>query len=232
VADCYFVAALASLAWTDPMGLMGYPDATGEFHEYLFSHMKPGSLNSTDWVTVNVDKKLPKNQDTGGLAFARSRADDLVWPALYERAFANFKVGQTDPDYEPAITQLLSYGNAIHTLCTIGMCHGTVHQTSGYGSDGAGVFNKINDLCGSFATGNKVKYPMVAWTYPDNPVGSGQYDNDVLAANHAYSILGTMVEGGKNYIVMRNPFLFSVAPPIDGVIGGTWKYTDYYCVDG
>ncbi|MDD1665768.1 MAG: C2 family cysteine protease [Methanomicrobiales archaeon] len=226
-ADCYFIAALASLAWTDPVGLWGYSDGTGN-HDFFFSHIDP-DLNPVDWQPESVDRNLPLDKDTLAPAFARSRVKGRAWPALYEKAYAIFR--QVGPGTEPDITQL-NYGNPIEALCMTSMCYGTVRLTAGF-QDGAELFSEVNALCGAFQDGNKTRFPMVAWTYPTDPADPGLgYNTDVLAANHAYSILGTMVADGVEHIVMRNPFCFSVAPSIDGVTGGTWKFTDWYCYGG
>jgi hypothetical protein len=37
--------------------------------------------------------------------------------------------------------------------------------------------------------------------------------NDLVAANHAYSILGTADLGGIPCVVLRNPFGVSITPP-------------------
>jgi len=57
----------------------------------------------------------------------------------------------------------------------------------------------------------QTNYPAVAWTH--NPLDKTDiipagvfYRDDVIVANHSYTILGVYPSNGKRYIVLRNPW--------------------------
>ena len=225
--DCYFIAALSSLAWTDPASLMGAAGDPDRF-DYFFTAVDSSLNPEGDIIENYIDNVLPYNSGTKDLAFARSRVRDSVWPALYEKAFAVFKGMQ--PPATPDIPGM-GFGNPVSALCSIMLYNGSARLTTGL--DGHGIFKEINGLCGNTGIGGKTQFPMVAWTYRDTPsVDSLSYETDLLAANHSYSILGTMVAEDLECIVLRNPFVYSVAPPIAGVHDGSWKFTDWYSLGG
>jgi hypothetical protein len=232
-ADCYLIAALSSVAWTDPTLLTGYSDGLGNYEFQLASVAQ--DLSSTPADPFSADRTLPVDP-AGALAFARSNEPHLVWPALHEKAYAIYRSGS--PSQNPDITQL-NYGNPLHALCSISWYWGDFHLTSEYAGPAGGTFDSmkafgdINARCGSTETGNKSTYPLVAWTsLAPPPALDIAYTNDLVAANHSYSILGTWVDGARRYIILRNPFGLTVAPPIAGVTGGTWIYSDWYCRNG
>ena len=227
-ADCYFIAALSSLAWIDPASLSGTPDLSGNY-EYWFTDTDELLNPLGDAQEISVDEPLPVNRDTGELAYAHSRIPNQVWPAVYEKAFAKFK--GIMPPTAPNIPGL-GFGNPIHALCCLTFTYGTARLTAGY--DGHKLWQEINQLCGSGMNGDKTQYPIVAWTYPQTPADPNlSYSTDILVANHSYSILGTAVLNGSECIVLRNPYVYSVAgSPPQGVIDGTWEFTDWYGLGG
>ncbi len=161
--DCYFVAALSSVAWAAPAQLNNYPTIT-------FRNPATG-LNSS--VTLATDT-LPVDT-ANALIYARS-SSGKTWPMLYEKAFARWKncslIGG-DPDH-PDISQI-SGGAGIFGLMSV----------SRYANK-AEFLTSANNILTSIqkiATG-KTKYPSVAWTHNlvNPPAG--------ILNDHTYSILG------------------------------------------
>jgi hypothetical protein len=150
------------------------------------------------------------------LVFARPTDNVSVWPSIYEKAYAVYR-GQ-DPA-KPDITQLSS-GNPVPAMCDIqGLpCDSKLLKSSTYYSEKKfnlqKLFTDINARCGrNTSIGGRTQKPMVTWTYYDSTLTPFQdtFTDDLIVANHSYSILGTTVtrEWG-NCVVLRNPYGFSV----------------------
>jgi hypothetical protein len=161
--DCYFVAALSSVAWAAPGQLNNYPTIT-------FRDPATG-LNSS--VTLTSDN-LPVDA-ANALIYARS-SSGKTWPMVYEKAFATWKkcslIGD-DPDH-PDIS-LISGGAGIHGLISV----------SRYARK-AEFSTAANNILTSIPKNpaGKTLYPSVAWTHDliSPPTG--------ILNDHTYSILG------------------------------------------
>jgi hypothetical protein len=87
VGDCYFLASLASIAYTDP-----------EIIRQMIAPLGDGSYavrfitGSGSECYVRVDADLPGSG--GSLAYAKITPDGELWVALVEKAFAVFRGGQ------------------------------------------------------------------------------------------------------------------------------------------
>ena len=88
VGDCYFLAALASLADADPSMIrqMIAPMGDGTYAVRFYS--------GTQAVYVRVDAWLPASGDSP--AYARLTPADELWVALAEKAYAQFRNGTND----------------------------------------------------------------------------------------------------------------------------------------
>jgi hypothetical protein len=161
--DCYFVAALSSVAWAAPGQLSNYP-------VIAFRDPKTG-LNSDIVLDAN---DLPVDA-TNSLIYARS-SSGKTWPMLYEKAYARWRKCEVigdNPDH-PDISKL-SGGAGIYGLISV----------SRYANKQQFLTNGNNVLITipKIATG-KTKYPSVAWTHDlvNPPAG--------ILNDHTYSILG------------------------------------------
>jgi hypothetical protein len=208
-ADCYFIAALSSVAWTDTTLLPGgWPDtANPPRHKYKL-YSAPGKP-----VGKIVARALAL--DTGNnLIFAKPADNIHVWASIYEKAYAIFR--GIPPLPQPDIGQLC-FGNPV--TCLTEITGSTADALSLKNSDQAALFQFINERCGNTGSGGRTTRPMVAWTYPDSSgISSGdQYNDDLIVANHSYSILGTTLLRDVPCVVLRNPFGISIAPPKPGI---------------
>ncbi len=88
--------------------------------------------------------------------------------------------------------------------------------------------------------------PMAAWSYRTSAIANAvhpettiNYDNEIIVANHSYSILGVYIANKgtpnqKNYIVLRNPYgrLWGADPTLkeiaDWLYTGAWALEQYY----
>ncbi|MDP6380239.1 MAG: C2 family cysteine protease, partial [Phycisphaerae bacterium] len=87
VGDCYFMAALSSLADTDPRLVEQMITPLGD-GTYAMRFYKNGSP-----VYVRIDADLPVRSN-GSLVYARAGSDGEMWMPLMEKAYAYFRYGQ------------------------------------------------------------------------------------------------------------------------------------------
>lgn len=213
--DCYFVAPLASVAWarpfsiaqrtrqTDPTGLFATP---GVVDLVLF-------WNGSAWDRIQVNELLPLQPPSDTYVYARS--DDLTetWPAVYEKAYAMWRTGDTSnfPNYSP-----ISGGDPVAAAVALTGLPGTY-----YGTARMTAYNIWQTVRGH-SLSYKTFDPMVAWTYSSSAAAPTpiDYNSATIVANHAYSILGWDYHNGQEYIVLRNPWGYHEATL--NVESGTW----------
>jgi hypothetical protein len=107
VNDCFFLAALASVAWAAPAKLNNFPN-------YQFYNPAAG------WNSLQTGSQLAVDAGNN-LVYART-SSGYIWPCLYEKAYAKWKSGQEQPD----IKTVLAGGNPLTALQNI--CGGTLKQ--------------------------------------------------------------------------------------------------------
>jgi hypothetical protein len=245
LANCYFIAALASVTWVTPALITKKLNRAVPGEDTFSFYVSPGT--AVDPISLN--EKLPYITSSGGTTllpcYSRSNRTNESWPALYEKAYAAWigkQKGLTnynEPDYtvickgDPfcALEQLTGKSSA-----------NTVWTTTAF-ANGKEIYDKILEK-NVDATGLKTKYPAVAVTYPSYtsapvPAISGddthytiQYNSAQIVANHSYSLLGIHRNNGKNYIILRNPYGISdpdasVAPFLTN-LGNTSSYPDMF----
>jgi hypothetical protein len=105
VNDCYFVAALASVAWAAGNKLSIFPN-------YQFY--------GSGWQSLSINSSLAVDAGNN-LVYART-SSGYIWPCLYEKAFAKWKSGQDQPD----IKNVLNGGNPLTALQNL--CGGVLRQ--------------------------------------------------------------------------------------------------------
>lgn len=206
VGDCYFMAALASVALTHPTKIHRCSGAGP--HVIKFHSPTLGG-----WKNYTVTEKIPVRSSSHTILYGKSTDVGEMWPAVYEKAYAQYRAGTTSdkPNYEK-----LSGGSGTKAL----------HHLTGWGTDnwrcssrtGAELYAKVREFC----VGGKTIWPMVADTYGvDEATPSGaSYSAAGIVANHVYSVFGWMYKDGVRYIVLRNPWGHAEAT-VD-VLTGTW----------
>ena len=217
--DCYFISALASVAWARPYVIAQRTRATGTGQQQFVDMIE--FFDAGKSVKVEVSELLPLNPPANGFIYARSAETGEIWPAVYEKAYAKWRTGAggDQPDYAP-----IAGGDPVAACSQLTNLPGTYLWTSGLSADEC--WNKVRGQSVSYKTFN----PMVAWTYPSGDASPDKvnYDNAHLVANHAYSVLGWQLANSQKYIILRNPWgSYEATLHVDG---GTWIAWDqpYY----
>ena len=214
--DCYFIAALSSIAFvgstTTETNLI--LNQTGPNYSYSFWN-PPSSAPVQDPQPVTITNKLPLDS-TGKYRYSKSFTAGEIWVAMYEKAFAAWKKRSLEdtPDYS-----LICTGDPVLALLNITgwkYDQNTTHLTKSFGN-GDLIYSKIDSVCQNKVNPNPPPLtiyrttlkPMVAYTYDpriETPPSGITYEDATIVANHAYSVLGVLTQGGNKYIVMRNPW--------------------------
>ncbi len=190
VADCYFIAALSSLAWADTYVIADKSAYIGGKVYYEFDFYDGGVCKK-----VEITSLLPMSSNL--FIYARSSENGELWPALYEKAFAKWST--KDASDEPDITKI-AFGDPVRALATLTNLPPNYRTNSSLSADD--IWKTVREN----STGSKTFNPMVAWTYGTAPSPDVNYNSAHLVANHSYSILGWASANNQNYIVLRNPW--------------------------
>ncbi|WP_161974416.1 C2 family cysteine protease [Piscinibacter terrae] len=199
VANCYFIAALSAIAWSQPYRIAQQTRATGQGQGQFFDRVtfyKPdGQGVDRD---IEVSETVPKT--AGGFPiYARSSEDGEAWPAIYEKAFAKLKTGTTTD--HPDITAT-GWGDCVWATAQLTGGSRAYYDTASRSADQ--LWNTLRSNCLSYRTIR----PMTAWTYGS---GADSPDHvDYSAANvvgsHCYTVLGWAYRNCRRYILLRNPW--------------------------
>lgn len=193
--DCYFIAALASVAWSRPYAIVNAakPSSSGDKDSPLHTVTFYKNGKSEE---VEVSERIPLYLTTDNVVYAYSADAEEIWPAVIEKAYAKWKTGTgTDfPNYEKiaggspadACAELIG-GKATYKW------HTDVSEKQ--------LIDFIKSNCESYYAVN----PMVASTHSQVPKDC-DYIKASLAACHAYSILGYEKYKNEYYVILRNPW--------------------------
>jgi hypothetical protein len=184
LADCYLIAAMASVAHTRP-----------DLIEQAFKKRSDGTYDVTlfepkgsAWqkTTVHLDADLPHN-DWYHLQYASGRDEKELWPALLEKAVAQ-KAGSY------AAIEAGVPGDAMS------MFTGKASEFVDFRARGV----KADEVFAALTLAVKEQRPATASTFGES--SNAKYTNSGLYADHAYSVWGTETKGGKKYVQLRNPW--------------------------
>lgn len=218
VGDCYFIAALSSVAWALTYQIEHRSRATGAAQETFVDMI--AFHDGGKKVMVEVTEKVPVNA-AGGFLYARSSETGEVWPAIYEKAFAKWRTGHAGDT--PDILAIAG-GDPVASAAQLTGLARHYYWTASLAADA--IYTRVRENCLSRKTFN----PMVAWTYPsgDKSPDKVNYANANLVANHAYSILGWDYRDGIRYVILRNPWGRTEATA--DILTGSWTAWDapYY----
>lgn len=224
LSNCYFVAALGSVAWARPYDIMHRTRSIGpEQEEFtcMIRYHRAGSISDKNKETTNVEvtEKLPLHVTTNGFVYCRSTEPGEIWPGVYEKAFAKWITGVTSD--KPDITATGGGGNAVQVMRQLtGLSQAIVLQTKDATDDQ--VWDFLLENC----FGSKTIHPMIASTYASADAAQEangkkiSYGDPNLVAWHAYSVLGCARQSRKRYIVLRNPW--AVAHNTEYTLTGDW----------
>ena len=205
VGDCYFIAALASVAWSMPSTIADKTRATGHDNQ-AFKH-QVSFFGDAGWGGVEVTDRILTNG--GGPTFARSSEAGEIWPAVYEKAYAKWRLGSSD-DF-PAIPSISGGDPSIAARALTGL-QDYRNWHSSFTSP------KILELIKSHCSSGRTTTPMVAWTHGgDSAEGRVAYTDANVVGGHAYSVLGWMrrYEPMRKFVVDPHILPGNTVPPLE-----------------
>jgi len=231
--DCYFMAALYSWAWTNPVYFPPVltKNADGNYLISFYTYTYP------TWTkkTIPVNPTLPLNQSSH-LVFAQQTPDkNELWPAFFEKAYGVFlpmvlPVNIPDltitgsraypPTHDPDtgqfphgdpllalthLTKLLSTSRADNNSARKPSVFTAANLKNNPADWGTTGFQVLENLNnpGNLTT----KYPAVAWTFTSPPGNCSQlYGNAAIVPSHSYSVLGRYTSNNSKFVILRNPW--------------------------
>jgi len=196
VGDCYLIAALSSVAWARTYDIAHRTRATGLSQQQFVDQVT--FFEGAKKILVEVTETVPVNS-AGNFLYARSSEAGEIWPAVYEKAYAKWRLGT--PGDHPNILGIAG-GDPILAAAQLTGLSRNYYATKSTSADT--LWTRVRENAISRKTFN----PMVAWTYSSGEKSPDKvnYSSANLVANHAYSVLGWDYRSGAKYIVLRNPW--------------------------
>ncbi len=174
VGDCYFLAALSSLADQNPTAIrqMITPLGDGTFAVRFFRNSQA--------VYVRIDADLP-TYSNGSLVYAGLSADNEMWAALAEKAYAFFRTGQNS-------YASLNSGNM-----------GTVYYE---------VTSKGATAMGTSGTTATIATALTAALSAGKAISVGSYSgiSGPIVGGHAYVVKSVSTTGAGTFVTLYNPW--------------------------
>jgi hypothetical protein len=217
IGDCYLVAAISAVAWTDPQGwgnrvLTAVAPGGAADCQFEFNRL---ALPRT-WMPSSVTRKLPFT-NSGAVPYTRSRTAAESWPTLYEKAYLKwvepFILGEPSANDYQRLDQRTFPHAACAQLMGLGWSGNTGNMTFGL------VIDAVQDHCtqptqpdGADYTSSVSHVPLTAWTFdsddPEYPAVEDEFTvESQLVADHAYTVLGWCGNAaGEKWILVRNPW--------------------------
>ncbi len=214
--DCYFIAAMSSVAWARPYAIVNVvrPSSVGDespIHRVDF--FKDGHQRQS----LEVTEKVPVKKGNLQWIYARSKDRGEIWPAVLEKAYAKWKTG--NPTDQPDYTKIAG-GDPVRACAELLGGRREYYLNSRHSASELWRLVRANSL--SYRTVN----PMVAWTYC-RPPKHLDYRRAHVVACHAYSVLGWAYRNRQKYIVLRNPWGTHHAT-LDTLSGYWWAYSGFW----
>ena len=189
IGDCYFPATMAAIAEMRPQALK---DAIKQNDDGTFTvrFFKDGDKSKPQTVTVDGD------------LYTR-----FSGTPLYATTFGNANTPQTLEMWLPIMEKAYAawHGNSYDKIGNGGAPGDLMAEVlGGYGTDtdlpgasAAKVFASLKDA-------EAKKLPMAAVTFGDDK--KALYTDTGVYPDHTYTILGTVEQGGKQFVKLRNPW--------------------------
>ena len=187
--DCYFVAALASVAYAQPKllenAITERPD--GSLSVRLYHRASDGHYETDD---VTVDKLVPVS-GTGRPSFAHGQVAGQMWPAWIQKAYA-------------AHSSLENGKGTYDQIGKGGFPSSAFEALTGKPARDLYVDPSLSsNLYAPIEQALLGQHPVVAFTPQKLPEGAPVHES------HTYSILGIRTVEGKQMIKVRNPWGYS-----------------------
>lgn len=227
VGNCYFLAALSSIAWVHP-GILNRIDIdqSGSDDPLRYYHYFAGGghKDSDGWGGTNSKYYTEGYQALPVYGRSRDWKNGDNWVSYWEQMYASYRFGGSDiraailstnggwPDY--ALREIS--GSRWWAMSTF---HLKSNSESALRSL---MFDKTDSSW-------KTNVPMTAWTYSTNLSN--------LPIGHAYSVLGVIYLSGDYYVIIRNPWGHT-EPSGGGMLSGEylknhfgknekWRFSDW-----
>lgn len=196
VGNCYFISAIAAIAWADPYRIVhrNRANGTGETARVnaIQFYSKGGGKNAATKMVEVTDKTLVRSYNNSPI-YCRSNDTGEIYPALYEKSFAKWITNSSSD--KPNISAT-AFGDPVKATAQLN--NKTPHYYNTSSRSGSQLWSIVRGNSMSY----KTIHPMTAWTY-----GSGRnYTGTNIVGNHAYTVLGWAYKNRKKYIVLRNPW--------------------------
>lgn len=199
VENCELIGSLSAVAWVTN-SINPNPDVGGQFQIQLY--------DPDVTYTISKDLWLDTSKNPPAFVYAHSSYPGEIWPAIYEKAYAQKFKGRAVCDMsqvdwnvnEETILTFLTSSNRIDN--TLAVSYGQIYPRF------------------IFQNQKKVVRPMVARTRTN--IGTDKTDQ--MIPNHTYTVLGIHTASGRNYLVLRNPL--GVTYPSAGpnvITAGVWN---------
>lgn len=196
IGNCYFIAALAAIAWADPYLIVHRNRATGTGETARVNaiqfYSKGGGKDAPSKL-VEVSDLTLVNSASNQPIYCRSNDAGEIYPALYEKAFAKW-ILKTNSD-KPDITQT-AFGDMVKATAQLN------NKSPHYYNTDSRTGDQLYSIVRENSMSCKTIHPMTAWTYGSNK----NYTGTNVVGNHAYTVLGWAYKNSKKYIVLRNPW--------------------------
>jgi hypothetical protein len=197
---CAFFAGLSSIAWV-------YWPLIKNILNPTFAHLTDAGLPDRTLKCCTVTKRSDPAEV--------SSTDNGIWAQMYAKAYVvdskNDRDGTNCVSRADEYCSLNQFGvqfpQKIYGMLAIawGAERSWIGGANNQWNPGTvDPYTKINSYCETIQGARRTKYPMVAWTHPNNHgiwVGKPSGYNQMIAG-HCYSVLGVI---SPDYIVLRNP---------------------------
>jgi hypothetical protein len=223
IPDCHFIAAIGSLAWSNPYDIIqavrpvSPADAlvTGGSVDRIFFYAGTGSASAP----IEVTELLPLIEPGNLYQYAQSAHPGELWPAVYEKAWVKWITN--DPGDQPDYSKV-GGGDPVNDLVSLTGKNYNSYATNGQTGDQ--IWNAVRSNCRGSWTFN----PMAATTYGSSAAAPTpiDYDTSGIVADHCYSILGWQFVNNTKYIVLRNPWGYQEGTL--NVNSGPWTSFDQF----
>ncbi len=200
LADCYFAAALSSVAQRHPGEIKdAITPMGGDVYQIRFYDVDWDGTAKAQTVTVDADFPWYQNKNTW--AYLQSTQKGELWPALMEKAWAIFKGGGGKGDYDKVGQG--GYESDVMEAITGRLCD--YHDVKDMEDD---------DLWATLKKAADNKQAVTAGTYSAKKGKDGKadprYTGTGIYDDHAYTVMGVKTKGrGKNkkrFVILRNPW--------------------------
>ena len=181
IGDCYLMAAMSAVAKTHPEVIEQAFKQVGDGKYEVTLHDLHGKPQK-----VTIDADLPRN-GWYGYYYARSHDPKELWPALLEKAFAQ-RAG--------------SYGKIEAGVPGDAMTALTGKKSKDLDLRAKGT--KPDQVFQEIDAAVKAGKPITAATLSD--ASSSKYTGTNIYSDHTYTVWGTSVENGVQYVHLRNPW--------------------------